>query len=385
MSKLLKRWDPVSGTWVPVGTPYPPIYTSDTPPPAGTRSDTLWLDTGSDNEFYPVPITTSHQSLEDREIVDAHPQYAEQGHNIGGDAHSADTLVNLNTKVSDATLDSSSDTRTPTVHGDDLHEEGIRKVSFYGPQLTNEGSLDLSVWDSNPKNLKFSPDGLVMYLVGGTSAAIFQFDLAVAWDVTTATLDGSFDVSAEEGQPAGLMFKPDGTVMYVTGAWSDSVDQYNLSTAWDVTTAVTNGSLSVAAEETSPSGLNFNADGSRLFVIGTSSDKIWTYLLSTAWDITTGSVSGGGFVLTSQNTVPKNLEFSPDGYKAYVADGRKIFEYSLKTAYGVGTGGGDYYGTIYSVEDDTTSVGGGTFGNDGKRLYVTTFVEKLLIQYDFTL
>ncbi len=37
-------------------------------------------------------------------------------HLIGGGAHSADTIANLNTKLSDATLDDASATRTPTAH-----------------------------------------------------------------------------------------------------------------------------------------------------------------------------------------------------------------------------------------------------------------------------
>lgn len=37
-------------------------------------------------------------------------------HTLGGSAHSADTLANLNSKISDATLDDSSASRTPTAH-----------------------------------------------------------------------------------------------------------------------------------------------------------------------------------------------------------------------------------------------------------------------------
>lgn len=44
-------------------------------------------------------------------------------HELGGSHHSADTLANLNTKISDATLDSSSDPRTPTAHAAS-HEPG---------------------------------------------------------------------------------------------------------------------------------------------------------------------------------------------------------------------------------------------------------------------
>lgn len=44
-------------------------------------------------------------------------------HALGGSAHSADTLANLNTKVSDATLDDSSDTRDPNTHSSSAHSD----------------------------------------------------------------------------------------------------------------------------------------------------------------------------------------------------------------------------------------------------------------------
>lgn len=44
-------------------------------------------------------------------------------HDLGGSEHGADTLVNLNLKVSDATLDDSSDPRTPSAHKAS-HESG---------------------------------------------------------------------------------------------------------------------------------------------------------------------------------------------------------------------------------------------------------------------
>jgi len=48
---------------------------------------------------------------------------ADNPHNIGGSQHSSDTLSNLNSKVSDATLDDSSDTRPPQDHDNTAHTE----------------------------------------------------------------------------------------------------------------------------------------------------------------------------------------------------------------------------------------------------------------------
>jgi hypothetical protein len=56
---------------------------------------------------------------------------------------------------------------------------------------------------------------------------------ADAWDVSKAFYSGvSFSVAAQESQPYGLFFKPDGTKMYVIGVVGDDVNEYTLSTPW---------------------------------------------------------------------------------------------------------------------------------------------------------
>lgn len=53
-------------------------------------------------------------------------------HALGGAKHSADTLANLNLKVSDATLDDSGDPRTPTVHASGHENAGGDEISVAG-------------------------------------------------------------------------------------------------------------------------------------------------------------------------------------------------------------------------------------------------------------
>lgn len=52
----------------------------------------------------------------------ADPQDA-KAHSIGGSTHNSDTLANLNSKLSDATLDDSSSERPPSNHGNSSHSE----------------------------------------------------------------------------------------------------------------------------------------------------------------------------------------------------------------------------------------------------------------------
>lgn len=53
-------------------------------------------------------------------------------HDLAGSDHNADTLADLNTKVSDATLDTSSATRTPAAHKDSHKSGGSDEIDVTG-------------------------------------------------------------------------------------------------------------------------------------------------------------------------------------------------------------------------------------------------------------
>jgi hypothetical protein len=61
-----------------------------------------------------------------------------------------------------------------------------------------------------------------------------------SWDLANAVYQGSpinFFCCSTRNKPTGVFFKPDGLKMYVIGAIGDDVNEYDLSTAWDVSTA----------------------------------------------------------------------------------------------------------------------------------------------------
>lgn len=61
--------------------------------------------------------------------------WAPDTHLLGGADHTADTLANLNVKISDATLDDSSASRPPSAHGLDSHSVPTSTIDFNQQQL----------------------------------------------------------------------------------------------------------------------------------------------------------------------------------------------------------------------------------------------------------
>jgi hypothetical protein len=98
-------------------------------------------------------------------------------------------------------------------------------------------SFSVSAQEETPTGIFFSPDGINMYIVGATGDEVNQYLLSTAWNISTASFVRLFSVSAQDTSPQGLFFKPDGTKMYIVGATGDDVNEYDLSTAWTISTA----------------------------------------------------------------------------------------------------------------------------------------------------
>ena len=100
---------------------------------------------------------------------------------------------------------------------------------------------------------------------------------------------------------------------------NDTIYQYTLSTAWDISTgSYASKSLSVSSEETFPVGMTLSADGTKAYVVGVANDTIYQYTLSTAWDLSTGSYASKSKNVNSVDLNPQAFRFKPDGSKLYI-------------------------------------------------------------------
>ena len=238
--------------------------------------------------------------------------------------------------------------------------------------------------DTSPNGLFFKADGTAMYVLGYANDTVFQYTLSTAWDVSTASYASkSFSHASETTSGSGLSFKPDGTKMYIVrnGA-TDFIYQYTLSTAWDVSTASYDSkSLDVALRDTAPQGVAFKTDGTKMYLLGNSGDDLNEYNLSTAWDISTASYLRVGSV-ASLSTTPMDLAFNSDGTILFIADGGDdaIHSFTLSTAWDVSTlTDGDSFSTFVALNG---AIMGFAIGNDSKFYHVSQ-VENIVYQYSF--
>lgn len=181
-------------------------------------------------------------------------------------------------------------------------------------------------------SLSFSSDGLKIYTADYTDDTIYEYDLTSAWDLSTASYNSvSLNVAAAGNNPQGVVISTDGYKMFVLALFGDTVYQYSLSTAFDLSTASYDSvSFSVTSQDGSPSNIWFSPEGSTMFLSGTVTDRIYKYSLTSAWDLSTASYSGESFRVSSQETNPRGVAFSSDGAKMYVVgnDTDTIYQYS---------------------------------------------------------
>ena len=162
-----------------------------------------------------------------------------------------------------------------------------------------------------------------------------------------ATFVDSFDVSTRDTTPRGLAFNNDGTKMFVVGDTGNDINSYTLSTGFDLSTATFNdingdgSGFDISGQETVPRGLTFNNDGTKMFVVGDNGNDINEYTLSVGFDLTSTVTHVGEFDISDQETNPQGIAFNTTGTKMFIVGnvGNDINEYTLSCAFKVTSSG----------------------------------------------
>ncbi|WP_420386032.1 T9SS type A sorting domain-containing protein [Roseivirga sp.] len=271
----------------------------------------------------------------------------------------------------------SSGAYAPNVGIDYLYTE----VLYIGPNSFDVGdgistsTFSVGSQEVTPTGMQFSSDGLKMFVIGSDGDAIVEYALTSAFDITTASYAGAdqeLNVAANESNPQAIKFNNDGTKLYILGNSSDTVFEYDLSKAYDISTASLSTSLSVASQENDPRDLTFNSDGSKLFVIGANGDAIVEYSLSVSFDVSTATYLGSGeeLYIGGEDNTPLGFTFNYDGTKLYVigTGSQRVSEYSLSSAYDVSTATFD--GSSEQLLSSDNSPQAVVFNNQGTIAYI---------------
>ena len=231
----------------------------------------------------------------------------------------------------------------------------------------------------------FRPDGSRMYIVGRESENIIEYHLQTPWEINTASYVRELDISSELGTAvqelsvahAVFIRKSDGRKMWVfnrTEIW-----EYTLSAAWDITSATHTGYRSFSDDIVRGHDIDFRPNGRVLYVDDRLNGAVFQYNLSTAWDVSTASLE---YVLDirNQQKAVRGLQLNSDGSKMFLmdTDRKEVLEYNISTPYNLSTA--SYIGA-FNVSAQSSNPRGITFNDQFDRFYVTDETDDRVYQY----
>ncbi len=199
-------------------------------------------------------------------------------------------------------------------------------------------------------DIDFNSDGTKLFLVdqhqGGNDETIEEFDLSTAYDVSSCThveehFKGDFVGSV------GIEFDSSGTKLFIYHtAGTDSIKQYSLSSPYNLSNPTLQKQSTGTSDKTfqtiesQPSGFTFSSDGSKMFITGKNKDKVQEFNLSTPFDLSSVSRTNG-YDISGQIDAVGGVSFSADGLKMFVLDSdnnaanKDVNEYNLTCGFGV--------------------------------------------------
>ena len=222
-------------------------------------------------------------------------------------------------------------------------------------------SLDITATNPSPRGIVFNNDGLEMTISNAAMDIIEIYALLNPYDPGTSIgVVGTHDTSGEVevGAERGVVFNNVGSKVYVVeGSAPHEVNEYDLGLNYDITTAIANSSFGFGDQVGTGSveAIRFNNDGTKMFTVGKTGSEafVWEYALGTAFDVSTASYTDN-FSVDSQDNDPRGLAFNADGTKMFIVGNQndKVYEYSLSTGFdlNIAAGGGDGGGMAAAME-----------------------------------
>ena len=244
------------------------------------------------------------------------------------------------------------------------------KIHQYSSTVLTTNTLDLStgsVFEITPTS--DIQVGLSNPAASGTvSQATLLLDGASDnYNLSSASYDSkNFYVGTQEANSSGIFFHPQGTSFWMTGISGDDINQYALSTPWDVSTAsLTYTTPSIAANSPDPRKILFNTDGTKVFILSQTGNSISEY--SCAAFSTPSVTHVSTFSVSAQLTAPIGAAFNNNGTKLYVTNGNIIYQYSLSTAFDISTT--SYDSKSFTQSQGSSQMYGIRFNTTGTKMY----------------
>lgn len=196
--------------------------------------------------------------------------------------------------------------------------------------LSYTGEVDISLTTAETLGIFIGSSGTKLYVTNKTDTTVDQYTLSPAWDISTASYDSkALSVSSEDTSPLSISFSNDGLICYLVGNTTDEIYQYVLTIAWDISTASYDSKSTPVDETPVPRDIHFTQEGLTFYIPDQSSNNCYQYNLSSAWDVSTASYSGKTLQTTEEMNNPQGVYSSNDNKFFFaVSQAKVLYKYS---------------------------------------------------------
>ncbi len=260
---------------------------------------------------------------------------------------------------------------------------GLRQDNFNIDVFSNtaESVLDISSTSTVPHGILVSNNGKHFYMVDYSASELIQYNMDIPFEISSANHYLTIDISSNITDPVDITSSPDGSKIFIGDRDSRKINQYNLSTPWNIGTASFNATFDLSAQISIESRVNplFDKTGKVMYVTSSTESKIFQYTLSVPWEISTAIYANKFMSITS-------------GYESYGSfmsiDGKHIsltgvdnilYQYDLSTPWDVSTGSLSSTFLAFLDANTVTSI---CSNDDFSKLYITDFGNVTINQFE---
>jgi DNA-binding beta-propeller fold protein YncE len=159
-------------------------------------------------------------------------------------------------------------------------------------------TLSTAAQDGSTYESKWSSDGTKYYVLGVEFDKVYQYSCSSAYSLSSCTYSKFLSVATQELYPWGLEIRSDGKKVYVSGG-NETIYRYGCTTAWEMDTCTYDSdsySVSSTVGGIYATGLVFKPDGTKMYVSGwTSGNNVYQFSTAETWPSAAPASIGLGF------------------------------------------------------------------------------------------
>ena len=238
------------------------------------------------------------------------------------------------------------------------------------------------------RGITFNNDGSKFYISGQTpttaggtlvnTGKVYEYDLNVPWNISTATFRHFFEVHTQVANPRNLSFNNDGTLLFILNSDTNQIIKYTLSRKWDISSAThsTSNSFPILGVFS----YHFSPTGNKIYLGDFHNNLIKEYDLNVPWDITTATLKNS-FDYSQLITWANNIFLSPDGLALFIIDHlqERILSYRILSAWDISTA---VYNHLFKFRNIVRIITIMYFTPDGQKMYLGSVSTDRTYEFD---